>query len=70
LPRSLGITVAGSRVVSVLAMGVSLPDAALRLRISINTARTLLARAMAGTDTNSQIVLVRMVPTTVGLMQS
>jgi DNA-binding CsgD family transcriptional regulator len=52
-----------------LAIGVALPDAAVQLGVSINTARTLLARAMTKTGTNSQIALVRMALTTLGPIQ-
>jgi DNA-binding CsgD family transcriptional regulator len=57
--EALGLTTAESRVVAALASGTSLPDAAAMFGISINTARTLLARAMARTGVNSQIGLVR-----------
>jgi DNA-binding CsgD family transcriptional regulator len=69
IAEALGITAAESRVVAALAMGVSLPDVAVKLGVSINTARTLLGRAMARTGTNSQIALVRLVLTTLGFMQ-
>jgi DNA-binding CsgD family transcriptional regulator len=61
---TFGLTAAEARVVARLAMGVSLPEIAAQLGVSINTARTLLARAMGKTGTNSQIALVRMVLTT------
>ena len=51
---------AEARVASGLAMGISLPATAIKLSISINTARTLLSRAMARTGTNSQLELVRL----------
>ena len=69
IAESFGLTPAEARVVCGLVMGVSLQDTATRLGISINTARTLLARAMARTGTNSQITLVRMVLTGLSLVQ-
>lgn len=59
-----GLTTGEAKVVAHLAMGVSLREMAGTLKVSINTARTLLARAMAKTGTNTQIALVRMVLTT------
>jgi DNA-binding CsgD family transcriptional regulator/PAS domain-containing protein len=59
-----GLTMAEAKVVAHLAMGASLREVAGKLKVSINTARTLLARAMAKTGTNTQIGLVRMVLTT------
>ena len=67
--EALGLTAAEARVVSALTVGVALPEAAVQLGVSINTARTLLARALTKTGTNSQIALVRMALTSLGPMQ-
>lgn len=64
---AFGLTTAEARVVARLAMGISLPDIAANLKVSINTVRTLLARAMGKTTTNTQVALVRMVLTTFSL---
>ena len=40
-----------------------MPEIAADLKVSINTVRTLLARAMGKTGTNSQVALVRLVLT-------
>ena len=69
IAESFGLTPAEARVVSGLVMGVSLPNTAMRLGISINTARTLLSRAMVRTGTNSQVALVRMVLMALSLVQ-
>jgi DNA-binding CsgD family transcriptional regulator len=61
------LTTAEARVVARLAMGTSLPDIAGNLKVSINTVRTLLARAMGKTATNTQVALVRMVLTNTGV---
>jgi DNA-binding CsgD family transcriptional regulator len=61
--QAFGLTPAEARIASGLATGVSLPATAANLGISINTARTLLSRAMAKTSTNSQLGLVRLVLT-------
>lgn len=66
--EALGLTAAESRVVAALASGLPLPKAAAKFGVSINTARTLLARAMARTGTNSQIALVRTVLIALGVM--
>lgn len=63
------LTPAEARVVCGLVMGVSLPHTAMRLGVSINTARTLLSRARSRTGANSQIALVRAVLTGLGLVQ-
>ena len=52
-----GLMPAEAGVVCGLIAGVSLPNMAIRLGISIDPARTLLSRAMARTGTNSQITL-------------
>lgn len=67
---AFGLTPAEARVASGLAMGVSLPETAAKLGISINTARTLLSRAMARTGTNSQLGLVRLVLTGLTLVHA
>ena len=70
ITEAFGLTPAEARVASGLAMGVSLPSTAANLGISINTARTLLSRAMARTSTNSQIGLVRLVLTGLTLVHA
>ncbi len=60
---ALGLTAAEAKVVARLAGGTSLPEIAADLKVSINTVRTLLARAMGKTGTNSQVALVRLVLT-------
>jgi DNA-binding CsgD family transcriptional regulator len=65
---AFGLTTAEAKVVARLAMGVSLPDIAGGLKVSINTVRTLLARAMGKTATNTQVALVRMVLTNFSLV--
>jgi DNA-binding CsgD family transcriptional regulator len=55
----LGLTTSEARIVAELVAGSHVPQAAQKLGITPNTARTLLARAMARTGTNSQIDLVR-----------
>lgn len=59
----LGLTLAESRVVAALALGTPLADAATQQGITVNTARTLLARAMSKTGTHSQLDVVRLVLT-------
>lgn len=54
-----GFTPAEARLAARLAMGEALPKVASRLGISINTARTLLARASAKTQANSQLSLIQ-----------
>lgn len=61
----LGLTPAQARVVAALTAGKPLSDAAASLGVTVNTARTLLSRAMAKTGTNSQVALVRLVLTAV-----
>lgn len=61
---AFGLTAAEARVVARLAVGSSLPDIASSLNVSINTVRTLLARAMGKAGTNTQMALVRLVLTT------
>lgn len=56
----LGLTPAQARIVSSLAMAVPLSEAAAKMGITVNTARTLLARAMARTGTSSQVGIVRL----------
>lgn len=53
-----GLTPAESRIALGLALGKSLSDMAAATGTSVNTARTLLSRAMAKTETNSQAGLV------------
>lgn len=53
-----GFPPAEAELAAGLLNGISLPDYARRSRISYNTARTLLARAMARTSTRSQLELV------------
>ena len=65
---AFGLTTAEAKVVARLAMGNSLPDIAGNLKVSINTVRTLLARAMGKTATNTQVALVRMVLINFGLI--
>ena len=59
----LGLTPAEARVVAALTMGTALAEAATRLGLTVNTARTLLSRAMSRTGTKSQVGLVRLVLT-------
>ncbi|MCW5737183.1 MAG: hypothetical protein KIS73_23865 [Enhydrobacter sp.] len=61
----LGLTPAQARVVAALTAGKSLAEVAACLGVTVNTARTLLSRAMAKTGTNSQVALVRLVLTAV-----
>ncbi len=56
-----GLTDAEARVVAGLAMGSSLREIAQARDVSINTVRTLVARAMAKTGTNTQLALVKLV---------
>lgn len=65
---AFGLTTAEARVVARLTMGISLPDIAGNLKVSINTVRTLLARAMGKTATNTQVALVSMVLTNFSLV--
>lgn len=60
-----GLTPAEARVAAGLAMGERLPSVARRLGISLNTARTLLARTTAKVHVDSQLELVRAILTTV-----
>lgn len=60
----LGLTSAEARIVAEVVMGLALPEAAKKVGVTPNTARTLLARAMARTGTNSQIGIVRKVLST------
>jgi DNA-binding CsgD family transcriptional regulator len=64
IANAFGLTMAEARVVARLAIGLPLPDIAGNLKVSINTVRTLLARAMGKTGTNTQVALVRTVLTT------
>lgn len=64
---TFGLTPGESRVAAHLAMGVTLSETATQLGVSINTVRTLLARAMARTGTNSQVSLVRLILTALPL---
>lgn len=61
LRQIFGFPVSEARLVLALLSGVNLPNYASRARISYHTARTLLSRAMARTDTNSQLELVLLV---------
>lgn len=61
----LGLTPAQARVVAALTAGKPLAEVAAGLGVTPNTARTLLARAMSKTGTNSQVALVRLVLTAV-----
>ena len=65
---AFGLTAAEAKVVARLAMGTSLPDIAANLKVTINTVRTLLARAMGKTATNTQVALVRLVLTNFSLV--
>jgi DNA-binding CsgD family transcriptional regulator/PAS domain-containing protein len=58
-----GLSPAEARVVAAIAMGMRTRDIAGHLDIAFNTVRTLVARAMAKTETDSQLALMRMVLT-------
>ncbi len=61
-----GFTPAESRLVLALIAGEALPEFARRTGVSYHTARTLLARAMARTETRSQLDLVLLVVRSLG----
>lgn len=61
LEQLFDFTPAEARLVLALASGVALPAFTRQTGLSYNTVRTLLARAMARTETNSQLQLVRLV---------
>ena len=61
-----GFTPAESRLVLALISGVPLPEFARQIGVSYHTARTILARAMARTDTGSQVDLVLLVTRSLG----
>ncbi|WP_395714264.1 helix-turn-helix transcriptional regulator [Reyranella sp.] len=55
-----------AQLVSALLAGTTLPEFARKRQLSYNTIRTLLTRAMARTDTHSQVDLVRLVMSALG----
>jgi PAS domain-containing protein len=62
----LGLTMAEARLVAEVAVrGLSVPEASRKIGVAPNTGRTLIARAMARTGTNSQLGLLRKVFNTV-----
>lgn len=61
-----GFSASEARLVMALLSGTTLPAFAREKQISYNTVRTLLARAMARTDTHSQIDLVCLVANALG----
>jgi DNA-binding CsgD family transcriptional regulator len=61
-----GLTPAEGRLVLALLSGTSLPEFARLTGVSHNTVRTQLARAMARTDTRSQLELVLLVASSIG----
>jgi DNA-binding CsgD family transcriptional regulator/PAS domain-containing protein len=63
LSELYGLSPAEARVVAAIAMGIKPRDIASRLDIAFNTVRTLVARAMAKTEANSQLALMKMVLT-------
>ena len=66
LSALFGFTPAEGRLVLALLNGTPLPDAARQIGISYNTARTQLARAMARTESRSQLELVLTVQRALG----
>ncbi|MCW5736792.1 MAG: hypothetical protein KIS73_21890, partial [Enhydrobacter sp.] len=56
-----GMPPAEAKLVIALVSGISLPDYGVQAGISYHTARALLARALARTETSSQLDLVRLV---------
>ncbi len=68
IAEAFGLTAAEAKVVAHLTMGMTLSEIAEKLKVSINTVRTLLARAMGKTTTNTQVALLRMVLTTLSLV--
>jgi PAS domain-containing protein/DNA-binding CsgD family transcriptional regulator len=63
-----GFTAAEARVATALANGSTLHDAAKRLSITYNTARTLLARSLDKSSTSSQASLVRLILSCIVMM--
>jgi DNA-binding CsgD family transcriptional regulator len=66
LSELFGFTLAEGRLVLALLSGIAPPEFARRAGITYNTAKTLLARAMARTDTRSQLELVLLVAASFG----
>lgn len=63
-----GFTPAEGRLVLALLSGVTLPDYARTAGVTYNTARTLLSRAMARTESRSQVELVLLMAGAIGAM--
>lgn len=66
LTNLFGFTQAESRLVVALLSGMTPPDIARQFGVSYHTVRTLLARAMARTETRSQLELVMLVARSLG----
>lgn len=66
LSELFGFTPAEGRLVLALLVGMAPPEFARRASVTYNTAKTLLARAMARTDTRSQVELVLLVAGAIG----
>jgi DNA-binding CsgD family transcriptional regulator len=62
LTELFGFPPAEGRLVIALLSGMSAPDFARKAGVTHNTVRTLLARAMARTDSRSQLEMVLLVP--------
>lgn len=61
LSELYGLSPTEARIVAGIASGQSLRELSIQLDVTFNTARTLLARAMSKTETNSQNALIRLV---------
>jgi DNA-binding CsgD family transcriptional regulator len=66
LTELFGFPPAEGRVVLALLSGVTAPEFAQQAGVTYNTVRTLLARAMARTDSSSQVELVLLVAGSIG----
>lgn len=70
LTELFGFPPAEGRLVMALLSGMSAPDFARKAGVTHNTVRTLLARAMARTDSRSQLEMVLLVAGTIGMTSS